>query len=74
MRGHLLEKNFLLCLSPLSPQTKKKEDDEHFANRLQMCGTFTKAKISVICAEHPLAQNSIYPNRKGFFLNLLIYT
>ena len=49
IRGHLFEKIFLVCFSPLSPQAEQKEDDEHFANHLQMYinRTFTKAKSSV---------------------------
>ena len=33
---YLKKKNFLICFSPLSPQAEQKEDDEHFANHLQM--------------------------------------
>ena len=49
------KKNFLICFSPLSPQKEQKQDDEHFANHLQMyvSKTFTKAKKSVLCAEYP---------------------
>ena len=37
IRGHLFEKLFLVCFSPLSPQAEQKEDDEHFfANHLQI--------------------------------------
>ena len=55
IHGTYLKKNFLICFSPLSPQAEQKEDDEHFANHLQMyvSRTFTKAKKSVICAEYP---------------------
>ena len=57
MHGHLFEKIFLVCFSPLSPQAEQKEDDEHFANHLQMyvSRTFTKAKKSVICSEYPMS-------------------
>ena len=36
-------------------QAELKENDEHFANHLQMyvSKTFTKAKKSVLCAEYP---------------------
>ena len=36
-------------------QAELKEDDEHFANHLQMyvSKTFTKTKKSVLCAEYP---------------------
>ena len=46
IRGHLLEKIFLVCFSLLSPQAEWKEDDEHFANYLQMyvSRNFTDAK------------------------------
>ena len=57
MRAHLFEKIFLVCFSPQSPQAEQKEDDEHFANHLQMyeSRTFTKTKDSVICAEYPMS-------------------
>ena len=53
-KWHLFEKNFLICFSPLSPQAEWKEDDEHFANHLQMyvSKTFTKTKKSVLCPEY----------------------
>ena len=56
IHGHLFEKIFLVCISPLSPQTEYKKDDEHFANHLQMylSRTFSKAKNSVICSEYPM--------------------
>ena len=53
VRGHLFEKIFLVCFSPLSPQAEQKEDDEHFANHLQMYVRRTKAKKSLLCAEYP---------------------
>ena len=36
-------------------QAELKENDEHFANHLQMhvSKTFTKAKKSILCAEYP---------------------
>ena len=51
IHGHLFEKIFLVCFSPLSSQVEQKEDDEHFANHLQMYvrRTFTKAQKCVIC-------------------------
>ena len=36
MRGHLFQKIFLVCFSPLSPQAEYKEEVEHFANHPQM--------------------------------------
>ena len=65
VHGHLFEKTLLTCFSPLSPQAEQKENDEHYADHLQMYVTriFTKAKKSAICAKyHSRAQNSIYPN------------
>ena len=46
IHGHLFEKIFLICFSPLSPQAEQKEDYEHFASHLQiyLSRTFTKAK------------------------------
>ena len=44
-----------MCFSPLSLQKEQKQDDEHFANHLQMnvSKTFTKAKKFVLFAEYP---------------------
>ena len=44
--GTYFKKNFLICLSLLSPQAEEKKDDEHFANNLQMhvSRALTKAK------------------------------
>ena len=55
IHGTYLKKTFLICFSPLHPQAEEKENDEHFANHLQMyvSKTFTKAKKSVLCAEYP---------------------
>ena len=36
IHGTYLKKNFLICFSLLSPQAEQKEDDEHFANHLQI--------------------------------------
>ena len=60
IRGHLFEKIFLVCFSALSPQVEQKENDEHFANYLQMYGsrTFTEVKNSVIWAEYPMSMSS----------------
>ena len=69
MHGHLFEKIFLVCFSPLSPQAEQKEDDEHFANHLQMyvSRTFTKAKKSVICAEYPMSSKFHLSKWKTYF-------
>ena len=66
---HLFEKIFLICFSPLSPQARLKEDDEHFANHLQMYGnrTFTKAQKSVICAEYPMSSKFHLSKWKTYF-------
>ena len=55
IHGTYLKKIFLICFSFLSPQAEQKEDEEHFANHLQMyvTKTFTKTKKSVLCAEYP---------------------
>ena len=57
INGHLFENNFLICFIPLSPQVEWKEDDEYFANHLQMYVTKTLAKVkkSVLCAEYPMS-------------------
>ena len=69
IRGHLFDKIFLVCFSPLSPQAEQKEDDEHFANHLQMyvSRTFTKAKKSVICAEYPMSSKFHLSKWKTYF-------
>ena len=66
---HLFEKAFLICFSFLSPQAEQKEDDEHFANHLQMyvSRTFTKAKKSVICAEYPMSSKFHLSKWKTYF-------
>ena len=66
---YLKKKNFLICFSPLSPQAEQKEDDEHFANHLQMyvSRTFTKAKKSVICAEYPMSSKFHLSKWKTYF-------
>ena len=67
--GHLFDKIFLVCFSPLSPQAEYKEDDEHFANHLQMylSRTFTKAKKSVICSEYPMSSKFHLSKWKTYF-------
>ena len=67
--GLLFEKIFLVCFSPLSLQAEQKEDDEHFANHLQMyvSRTFTKAKKSVICAEYPMSSKFHLSKWKTYF-------
>ena len=74
MHGQLFAKIFLICFSPLSPQTEQKEDHEHFANHLQMyvSRTFTNTKKSVICAEYPRSLKFHLSKWKKFFPNLLI--
>ena len=69
IHGHLFEKIFLICFSPLSPQAGLKEDDEHFANHLQMYRnrTFTKAQKSVICAEYPMSSKFHLYKWKTYF-------
>ena len=64
-----LKKIFLICFSPLSPQAEWKEDDEHFANHLQMyvIRTFTKAKKSGICAEYPMSSKFYLSKWKTYF-------
>ena len=49
--GIYLKKTFWFSL--LSPKAEKKEDDEHFANHLQIyvSRVFTKAQKSVLCAK-----------------------
>ena len=69
--GHLFEKMFLLCFSPLSLQAEQKENDEHFANanHLQMyvSGTFTKTKKSVICSEYTMSPKFHLSKWKTYF-------
>ena len=69
IHGHLFEKIFLICFCPLSPQTEQKEDDENFANHLQIyvSRTFTKAKKSTICAEYPVNSKFHVPKCKTYF-------
>ena len=68
-QGHLFEKIFLICCSPLSPQAEWKEDDEHFANHLQMyvSRTLTKAKQFVIYAEYPMSSKFHLSKWKRYF-------
>ena len=53
----------------LSPQAKQKDDDEHFANHLQIyvSRTFTKAERSVICAEYPVSSKFHLSKWKTYF-------
>ena len=69
IHGTYLKKNFLICFSPLSLQAEQKEDDEHFANHLQMyvSRTFTKAKKSVICSEYPMSSKFHLSKWKSYF-------
>ena len=66
---HVFEKIFLICFSPLSPHAEQKEDDEHFANNLQIyvSRTFTKDKKSVIYAEYPMSSKFHLSKWKTFF-------
>ena len=71
--GTYFKKNFLICLSLLSPQAEEKKDDEHFANNLQMHVSRAPTKAKNLHAQNTQwAQNSIHPNGKYVFLNLLI--
>ena len=45
IHGHLIEKIFLICLSPLSPQAEQKEDNEHFVSHLQIHLSRASTKI-----------------------------
>ena len=73
IHGHLFEKIFLVCFSPLSPQAEKKEDDKHFANHLQMYvrRTLTKAKNSVICPEYPMRSKIRLSKWKTYFYQFI---
>ena len=67
--GAYLKKNFLVCFSPLSAQAEYKENDEHFANHLQIyeSRTFTKVKKSVLCAEYPMSSKFHLSKWKTYF-------
>ena len=69
INGYLFEKIFLICFIPLYPQAEQKEDDEHFANHLQMyvSRTFPKPKKSVICAEYPMSSKFHLSKWKTYF-------
>ena len=69
IRGHLFGKIFLICFTPLSLHAESKEDDEYFANHLQMyvSRTFTIAKKSVICAEYPISSKFHLCKWKTYF-------
>ena len=73
IRGHLFEKIFLVCFSPLSPQAEKKEDYEHFVNHFQMyvSRTFIKAKKSVIWVEYPMS-SKFYLSKRGRYFSQFI--
>ena len=74
--GHLLEKIFLVCFSPLSSQAEQKEDDEHFVNHLHMyvSRTFTKARKSVICSEYTMSSKFHLSKWKTYFSQILTNT
>ena len=69
IHGHLFEKIFLVCFSPLSPQAEQKEDGEHFANHLQMyvSRTFIMAKKSVTSSKYPMSSKFHLSKRKTYF-------
>ena len=71
IHGHLFEekKNFLIWFNLLFPQEEWKEDDQHFANHLQIyvSRTSPKAKISVLCAEYPMSWKFHLSKRKTYF-------
>ena len=69
LSGHLFAKIFPVCFRPLSPQAEQKEDDEHFANHLQMyvSRTLTKAKQFVIYAEYPMSSKFHLSKWKRYF-------
>ena len=54
---NLFQKILSDLFQPPIPQAEKKEDDEHFANHLQIyvSRTFTKAKKSALCTEYPMS-------------------
>ena len=56
IHGHLHEKKLPDLFYPLFLQAEQKEDDEHFANHLQMYvrRTIAKLKKSVLCAEYSM--------------------
>ena len=64
-----MKKIILVCFSPQSPQVEWKEDDEHFANHLQMYAsrTFIRAKNSVICIEYPMSSKFHLSKWKRYF-------
>ena len=60
----------MICFSPLSPQAEEKEDDEHFANHLQMyvSKTFTKAKNLYYARNtHPMSSKFYLQLNDKFF-------
>ena len=63
------KKNFLIWFSLLFPQEEWKEDDEHFANHVQIyvSRTSPKAKISALCAEYPMSWKLHLSERKTYF-------
>ena len=63
------KKTFLICFSHLSSQAEQKDDDEYFANHLQMylSRTFTKAKKSVLCEEYPMSPKFHSTKWKTYF-------
>ena len=69
IHGHLFEKIFLVCFSPLSSQVEQKKDNEHFVNHFQMyvSRTFNKAKNSVIYSEYPMSSRLCLSKWKTYF-------
>ena len=57
-----------MCFRTLSPQTQQKEDDEHFANHLQMSvGPLLRAKNYAICPEYPMSSKFDLSKWKTYF-------
>ena len=63
------KENFLICCSPLSSQAEQKEDDEPFANPLQIYVSriFPKAKKSALCTEYPMSSKFHLSKWKTYF-------
>ena len=72
-RGHLFEKKFLVCFSPLFPQAEYREDAERFAKYFQVhvSRTFTKAKNFGTCAEYPKTTKIYLSNWKIYFYQFI---
>ena len=69
IHGHLFEKKTSwFVLAPYAHRQSRK-DDEHFANHPQIyvSKTFTKTKISVLCAEYPVSSKFYLSKWKTYF-------